>query len=273
LAVFVNQVYASPSDYEGISMVLAMVFFSFQIFCDFSGYSDIAIGSAKCMGYDLMTNFNKPYTSKSIGEFWSNWHISLSTWFRDYVYIPLGGNRVSESKKQLNIFIVFLLSGLWHGANWTYIVWGFLHGIFRVTEIKIKKLTPFRLKSYIARPLIFILITFAWVFFRAESLGKAKMMLGQVFVNPIHQLNQIIANPINARLKILYLNQSSSELFLAIFFISVLIFIHHKQKLFTFDSWVSSQKKQIRWSIYYGLIISFILTGVFNKSEFIYFQF
>jgi alginate O-acetyltransferase complex protein AlgI len=122
LALFVNEVFDHPSDYSGPSVITAALFFSFQIFCDFSGYSDIAIGSARVMGFTLMTNFDRPYASASISEFWRRWHISLSTWFRDYLYIPLGGNRVSKPRAYLNLFIVFLVSGLWHGANWNYII-------------------------------------------------------------------------------------------------------------------------------------------------------
>jgi D-alanyl-lipoteichoic acid acyltransferase DltB (MBOAT superfamily) len=128
----VDHVYDNPTNYEGLPLIIATVFFSFQIYCDFSGYSDIAMGSAKVMGFNLMKNFNQPYFSSGIKEFWGRWHISLSTWFRDYLYIPLGGNRVGKWRWYYNIFIVFLVSGLWHGANWTFIIWGGLHGFYQV---------------------------------------------------------------------------------------------------------------------------------------------
>ncbi|MGL6168515.1 MAG: MBOAT family O-acyltransferase, partial [Fusobacteriaceae bacterium] len=131
LAVLVNTVYNNPTNYEGFVLIIASVFFAFQIYCDFSSYSDIAIGAANVMGYDLMKNFNRPYFSKSIGEFWRRWHISLGTWFRDYLYFPLGGSKVSKSKRYRNIMVVFLVSGLWHGASWNFIVWGGLHGIYQ----------------------------------------------------------------------------------------------------------------------------------------------
>ena len=124
LAIAVNQVYGNPHDYTGVPLIVATVFFAFQIYCDFSGYSDIAIGAAQVMGFRLMDNFNRPYFSKSIAEFWKRWHISLSTWFRDYLYIPLGGSRTKTWRWQFNLFITFLASGFWHGANWTYIIWG-----------------------------------------------------------------------------------------------------------------------------------------------------
>ena len=126
LALFINPVYENPTEYQGISLITATFFFAIQIFCDFSGYSDIAIGAARIMGFKLMNNFNRPYYAKSVAEFWQRWHISLSRWFRDYLYIPLGGKRVSQARWYLNLFIVFLISGLWHGANWTFVIWGAL---------------------------------------------------------------------------------------------------------------------------------------------------
>ena len=133
LANIVNIVYETPNAYSGTPLILATVFFAFQIYCDFSGYTDIARGSAQIMGFKLMLNFNRPYNSKSIPEFWRRWHISLSTWFRDYVYISLGGNRVSHIRFYFNLMFVFLLSGLWHGANWTFVAWGALHGFYMVS--------------------------------------------------------------------------------------------------------------------------------------------
>ncbi len=170
LALFVNQVYGNPSEYTGLPLITATVFFAFQIFCDFSGYSDIAIGSAKCMGYDLMTNFERPYMATSIGGFWRRWHISLSTWFKDYVYIPLGGNRTSKGRWYLNLLIVFLLSGIWHGANWTFVIWGLLHGVYLIFENELNNRFPSirNANGFIAiffkRVFVFALVTLAWVF-------------------------------------------------------------------------------------------------------------
>ena len=129
LAEYVNLVYNNPGEFSGLNNIIATFFFSFQIYCDFSGYSDIAIGAALVMGYKLMTNFRRPYFSQNIREFWSRWHISLSTWFRDYVYISLGGNRVVKWRWYYNLFITFLISGLWHGAEWTFVIWGAIHGL------------------------------------------------------------------------------------------------------------------------------------------------
>ena len=186
LAIFVNEVYGHISTYNSISIVIATIFFSFQIYCDFSGYSDIAIGISKAMGFKLMTNFKSPYFSRSVSEFWSRWHISLSSWFKDYVYIPLGGNRCSFKKNLLNIIVVFLLSGLWHGANWTFIFWGAFHGISLVFERVLEKLYFRRnVIRTISSQLINILITFfivniGWIFFRSGNLTDALHIMHKI---------------------------------------------------------------------------------------------
>ena len=191
-AILVNQVYNDISSYSGFEVVIATVLFAIQIYCDFCGYSDIAIGAAKVMGFRLMTNFKQPYFSKSIKEFWRRWHISLSSWLRDYIYIPLGGGRCSKIKKYRNIMITFLLSGLWHGANWTYVVWGGLHGSFQVigevlfpVREKIKCILNIDSESF-GHKIFQILFTFllvdsAWIFFRASSLREAIMIYKQMF--------------------------------------------------------------------------------------------
>lgn len=182
LSVYVNQVYSSPDDYSSVSMYVATVFFAFQIYCDFSGYSDIAIGSAKMLGVDLMENFKRPYLAKSFSDFWSRWHISLSTWFRDYVYIPLGGNRVVKWRWYYNLFITFLISGFWHGASWNFIIWGGLHGAFQVAENMMKSLKNnvvelFKKMKFLRVFVVFHLVIFAWVFFVSKDLATAKTVL------------------------------------------------------------------------------------------------
>ncbi|MBR1442389.1 MAG: MBOAT family protein, partial [Firmicutes bacterium] len=195
-AILVNSVFNNAHNFDGTSFIIAVLFFTFQIYCDFSGYSDIAIGSAKVLGIDLMQNFNKPYFSSSVKEFWRRWHISLSSWLRDYVYIPLGGSRCSLLRKYYNIFVTFALSGLWHGANWTFVLWGIIHGLYQITEDIISKifsfviphkkdenekkgflyyfLLPFRAIIHIIRVIFtFILVAFAWIFFRANSTDDA----------------------------------------------------------------------------------------------------
>jgi len=184
LAVYVNEVYADLGNANTISVVFACVFFSIQIYCDFSGYTDIARGCAKFMGFELMLNFNRPYRATSISDFWSRWHISLSTWFRDYLYIPLGGNRNGTINWYRNLIIVFLLSGLWHGANWTFIIWGGLHAffiIFGIATVRFREnignsilRNRFKLgRNLLNQFITFILVTLAWIFFRATSINQA----------------------------------------------------------------------------------------------------
>jgi alginate O-acetyltransferase complex protein AlgI len=192
LAEYVNMVYNNTGSYDGLHYVIATVFFAFQIYCDFSGYSDIAIGTASIMGFDLMRNFRRPYLAHNIREFWQRWHISLSTWFRDYLYIPLGGNRVVKWRWYYNLFITFLISGLWHGANWTFIIWGALHGFYLVFSIwtlnirgKFNTAIFGNTKSLykIAQIAITVLLAwFAWIFFRANNTGDAFHIINKIFM-------------------------------------------------------------------------------------------
>lgn len=188
LAGYVNSVYAEPGIHSRASLLLATYFFAFQIYCDFSGYSEIAIGSARILGYDLMENFRRPYFAASISEFWQRWHISLSTWFRDYLYIPLGGSRVRFGRWTFNIFAVFLLSGLWHGAGWAFLVWGACHGCYYLAERVIGGKASARahgaqrltVPRWLRVLFTFHLVLLAWVFFRATTLDQAFVILGRV---------------------------------------------------------------------------------------------
>ena len=184
MADYVNSVYNAPSGQHGLTLLVATLLFAVQIYCDFSGYSDIAIGAARVMGFKLMTNFNIPYIAMSIKEFWGRWHISLSTWFKDYLYFPLGGNRVSPARHYLNLFIVFLVSGIWHGANWTFVIWGALHGVYQILTVATERASEhFRQALGISRfptlerglriAITFALVCFAWIFFRAATIGDA----------------------------------------------------------------------------------------------------
>ncbi len=192
ISIFVDNVYANVGIYDGKYLLLASVLFAFQIYCDFAGYSTIAIGAAEVMGFQLMENFNSPYLSQSVAEFWRRWHISLSSWFKDYLYIPLGGNRKGKVRKYVNIMIVFLISGLWHGANWSYVVWGGLNGLYQVigavfTPLRniIKEklhLEKIRLPLTIIYILVtFMLVDFTWIFFRADTIQHAFDVIGSIF--------------------------------------------------------------------------------------------
>lgn len=194
VSVYVNAVYNDVESATAWGIVIATVLFAVQIYCDFSGYTDIAIGCARVMGIRLMQNFDHPYSATTIKEFWSRWHISLSTWFKDYLYIPLGGNRVSKPRYMLNIMIVFLVSGLWHGANWTFVVWGALHGLYQVIgSLTIKRRNRLVEKAgfsptsaavvWVRRLTTFILVAFAWLFFRANSISDAFLLIGRLFTD------------------------------------------------------------------------------------------
>jgi alginate O-acetyltransferase complex protein AlgI len=191
LGVYVDQVYGDIGNANTMSALIAVFFYSFQIYCDFSAYSDIARGCARFMGYDLMYNFNRPYQSQSVAEFWTRWHISLSTWFKDYLYIPLGGNRVSKAMWYRNLLIVFLVSGLWHGAKWTFVLWGALHGLYLVIGLLTKNmrgkiesvLIPVKWKMasvFFNQLIVFSLVSFAWIFFRAPNFSTAIKVIQKI---------------------------------------------------------------------------------------------
>ena len=195
LAPIVDDIFSNYQDFGGGTLWLGAIYFSFQIYCDFSGYSDIAIGTSKLLGFELMSNFKFPYFSRNIGEFWRRWHISLSTWFRDYLYIPLGGSQEGKWKSIRNIFIIFLVSGFWHGANWTFIFWGLFHSILFLPTFMFNKnrnytssiiaantLLP-SLKEFISVGTTFLLVTIGWVFFRSESIGDSFSYLTSMISN------------------------------------------------------------------------------------------
>lgn len=265
LALYVDAVYNNPHQHSGASIIMATIFFSFQIYCDFSAYSDIALGSARVMGITLMKNFNRPYFARNIQEFWSRWHISLSTWFRDYLYIPLGGNRVSKVKWYRNIFLVFLISGLWHGANWTYIIWGGLHGVYQVVESigrsqlkPIKNETLRRISNFFKIIANFILVALAWVFFRANTVNDAFYMIKSMFVFKPGKL---------------FLGEPPTIIGYALLAVLLLLVIEIGQEYFTGIKIFNNSKRVIRYAGYFFLIICILLIGVLNGGQFIYFQF
>ena len=181
IAVYVNFVYGNAAEQHGLALLLATVLYSFQIYCDFSGYSDMAIGTARFFGFDAGKNFDHPYLSESVGEFWRRWHISLSSWLRDYVYIPLGGSRVALPRIYLNLMITFLVSGIWHGSTWNFVIWGALHGLYQCVGRAAKPLSEkLRIPAAIRIFFTFCLVTFAWIFFRAETLQEAAIILGKL---------------------------------------------------------------------------------------------
>ena len=273
LAIYVDRIYGSLRDYKGLSLIVASVLFSFQIYCDFSGYSDIAIGTAKLFGIDLMTNFKSPYFSASIREFWSRWHISLSTWFRDYVYIPLGGNRCSKFRHNFNLLITFLVSGLWHGANWTFVIWGGIHGLGQIVENGIgtnkKNRRVGSFGWWISVLVVFLFCTIAWVFFRASSVADVGYIFKNCFVGITSPASYIKAGYQDLNLTI--------KPFLRVAFIILLLLIYDffslKRDLL---ERVRKTPFAIRWGIYFAavnfILIYYMLFGI-DSSSFIYFQF
>ncbi|MCX7748016.1 MAG: MBOAT family protein [Clostridia bacterium] len=282
LAVLVNNVYNEPYVHSGLSLIIATIFFAIQIYCDFSGYSDIALGSAKVMGFNLMVNFNKPYFAKSIPEFWRRWHISLSTWFKDYVYIPLGGSRVSAGKWIRNIFIVFIISGFWHGANWTFIIWGALHGSYQAFSIltkpirekissvlKIHKIPAF--KSFLQRTATISLVLIAWVFFRANHVGDAFYIIRNFFTG----YDMAGVGDFYQYLRVSFggLGFSKVDMVLAVLSVFVLLFYDFLDSRKPVLERLSDKPLWSRWAIYYAVIFFIIFFGNFGKVDFIYFQF
>lgn len=284
LAQFVDTVYDTPTNYVGLPILVATFFFTFQIFCDFSGYSDIALGSAQVMGFTLMKNFDRPYFSKSISEFWRRWHISLSTWFRDYLYIPLGGNRVSKARNYFNLFFVFAMSGLWHGANWNYIIWGALHGFYLIFALVSQKprqyfnefigLNKFpTLLKIVQISTTFCLVSFAWIFFRADYFNQEWKyhIINNLFTDlpTISDLTSI--NYLNQNV---FLGKGLKEFAFAILLIIFMEFIHYQQRNQSLREVIAQKPLLVRWVLYIAFVFTFLFLGVFdNPPQFIYFQF
>lgn len=277
LAILVNQVYANPSEYNGLGLILATVFFAFQIYCDFSGYSDIAIGAAEVMGFQLVKNFKQPYLATSIADFWHRWHISLSTWFRDYVYVSLGGNRVSLWQWRLNILITFVISGLWHGANWTFLVWGALHGFYylfsRMTSLareNIVQRAGFSRLSlayrFLQMGVTFALVCFAWIFFRANHLADVGYIVGHLFSGWGQGLNFGEHGPAA-------LGLTFPEFLLSIVLIVLLLWVNGVEQKENIRLVLARKPALMRWAIYAGATLLIMNWGVAVPIPFIYFQF
>jgi D-alanyl-lipoteichoic acid acyltransferase DltB (MBOAT superfamily) len=243
------------------------VFFAFQIYCDFSAYSDIAIGAARVLGFSLMTNFHKPYFSGSISEFWRRWHISLSTWFKDYVYVPLGGNRVRRPRWVFNILVTFIISGLWHGAAWTYIVWGALNGVYLVASTALQGARETaaravgllrwpRLHQFLKIAVTFGLTCIAWVFFRAPDFDEALAALHNMVWNwgPVF-------------------TGGAKELIYGALGIAIVLGVDAWTGERHFHEALGTRPQAQRWAVYLVLILWILSAGVFNASQFIYFQF
>ena len=269
-AEFANQIFNNSADYSGSTLVLGAIFFTFQIYGDFSGYSDIAIGTSRLFGFDLMNNFSFPYFSRDISEFWRRWHISLSSWFRDYIYIPLGGSRVGTLLKIRNTFIIFIVSGFWHGANWTFIVWGALNAIYflpllltknnrnNITIVANNRILP-TIKEFFSILTTFGLTVIAWIFFRAENIQHALSYLSEIFSLSLFNIpyfpNGTLAIPV-------------------IIFVGIFVFIEWfgRREQYAIANLGIKWKSPIRYALYYSIVLAiFWFSG--KEQQFIYFQF
>ena len=279
LAMMVNTVYDNPAGFPGATLTLATVFFAFQIFCDFSGYSDIAIGAAQVMGFRLITNFRRPYFATSISDFWHRWHISLSSWFRDYVYIPLGGSRVPQARWYANILIVFLLSGFWHGANWTFLIWGALHGTYMVVGVATQSWrTIWRDKIATSRYAVFqhtaqILITFglvcfAWIFFRSRSFEQAAYIITHLHTGWTALFSADGVSTMLANAGLTY-----RDTLICVCSVCAMELVHVMQSRYGIRALTRKAPLIMRWAAYSALLWSIFLFGVLKQQEFIYFTF
>jgi alginate O-acetyltransferase complex protein AlgI len=259
VADFVKLVYDAPRHYGGAALLLATLLFSLQIYCDFSGYTDIALGLARMMGYELRINFLQPYFSRSVGEFWRRWHISLSTWFRDYVYIPLGGNRVDLPRHYANLMITFVVSGLWHGANWTFVAWGFLHGLYLIAAQYMGRLA--KLPGFLKIIFTFSLVTFAWIFFRANTLADSWYIATHLL--PLGRLDPYL-------LKVGGFSRATAP-YLVLSIVA----------MFVVEWWIAHPESRPRlWGLpafralaYNACLYAIVFFGFFGHRDFIYFQF
>jgi D-alanyl-lipoteichoic acid acyltransferase DltB (MBOAT superfamily) len=286
LALIVNAVYANPQGFDGPTLIMATLFFAIQLYCDFSGYSDIALGASRVMGITLMENFERPYFSKSIAEFWRRWHISLSTWLRDYVYYPLalGTKRPTRTKLYLATFVTFLLSGLWHGAAWNYVVMGAYFGgcIILAEVIKKHRLHLFRVlyvntqsKLFLVFEMFFtcILVCIGWVFFRASALSDAFYILGHFWSGMFTFISHSYSYYTWKNLFSLNGLIQKQDFLVAFFGVCVLLGVDLVERKISFWAKLAEFPSWIRWGVYYCVIFSILAFGIFGAQDFIYFQF
>lgn len=289
LAIMADRVYNDPYSFSGYALIFATIAFSFQIFCDFAGYSNIAIGAARVLGFNLVKNFDNPYGSRTVAEFWNRWHMSLFGWFRDYLYIPLGGSRVGKVRALSNILIVFLVSGLWHGANWTFVAWGGLNGIYLVLRAltrgvqerlavlfglaKVKQLYNL-LQIFIT----FSLITFSWILFRAKDFSEAGYIITHLFSN-LGSLTLVFQSVSLSQL-LMDITQRKLVLGMPVLdLVIVILAVIFMQYVFFIQSKGDIQKKfairpiMVRWSVYYLMLIAIVYYISTAQPQFIYFQF
>lgn len=280
-AILVNTVYGAAENYSGILILLATFAFAAQIYCDFASYSVIAKGAAKVMGFELMDNFRQPYLSTSIAEFWRRWHISLSSWFKDYLYIPLGGNRKGLVRKYFNLMIVFLVSGLWHGASWNFVIWGAIHGIYQVVGALTLSLRKFVCAvlgidrkttqyKWFQRIITFMLASFGWIFFRSDSLSASVLIVKKIFT----QLAPWTLY--GGGLFSMGLDGANTMVLILALLVLLWVSLKENSEVRVFDK-IEKSHIIVRWTAYFALLFSVLIFGIygpgFEASQFIYFQF
>lgn len=291
LALFVDPIYNNnPVAQSGISFVFATILFSYQIYCDFSGYSDIAVGTAQVLGFRLINNFNSPYFANSPSDFWRRWHISLSSWLRDYIYIPLGGNKVPKIRWAINVLITFILSGLWHGANWTFIIWGTLHGIYIIVSTLFGnfmnafslgvEIMKWKITYLIQIAATFCLVSFAWIFFRAKDVLDANYISTHLFKGLDSYIQDAVsytaaynALPLETIAKPILATRGISDLAIVTFAIIVMQTVYFFQRNGDMWGYLSKKPFYIRWTAYSFLFWTIMTFGEFAKKQFIYFAF
>ena len=272
LGTFVDSAYLHPAFSSPVALLIATYFFAFQIYCDFSGYSDIAIGAAQVLGIHLMENFRRPYLATSVPEFWgrNRWHISLNDWFRDYMYFPMGGSRVSKPRYYFNQMAVFVVSGLWHGANWTFVIWGALNGLYQIVTLLTAGVrhrvaaglhVPKMLGSIVSGLVTFHLVTIAWAFFRAASVQDAFDILGRI-AGTLPRLPTLLA-----------VYPYSGEVILSFVLIGVLLVIEILDEKRGLWETLRTQPRVVRWGFYYALLIGLVVIGQWGLRQFVYMQF
>ena len=277
VCVAVNRVYNNVEEFKGLPLIFATFLFTIQIFCDFSGYSDIARGCARIMGFRLMLNFDHPYFSTSIREFWQRWHISLSTWFKDYVYIPLGGNRKGKHRTSLNLLITFLVSGLWHGANWTFIAWGGFHAALQIIERytkgffdKLAAITKLeqvpKLRTIIKTVITFGLVCFGWIFFRANSMHDAIYVITNLF-----NIHDFSASGIYTMLKLMF--DTRAEVYRLLLTLPVFLLASFIDKKWKINRIIMKFGSELRFAVYVLIVTYILLAARADVQDFIYFQF
>ena len=262
LGIYVDAIYANIAQHNGTTLLLTSIMYTIQIYADFAGYSLMAIGSGRLLGIELPTNFIRPYFAKTVTDFWRRWHISLTTWFRDYIYFPLGGNRCSKARWMLNTMIVFTVSGLWHGAAYTFIIWGAMHGACMVIERlvygeKIKQISDnFSIANLLRLMLTFTIVNFAWVFFRVSDLGDVMTIFRKIFTEP--------GMPF----------VDADTMVYALMFAFLAFVVDFMEEYFSGKvKLMNSRYTLVRWATYVALVVMVLLFGVLDGGSFIYFQF